>query len=234
MKIAGLLGSMLVWFCVGTVLAQGALLGVLWSKGFLSKQRVLAALAAWQGLEVHAAGEPGEKTPDDEREEPSYDEVIRRRAMVSLDLDLRESAIDKSLGDLRNVETQIKTESERLDGWKKSFDDRLATLQTTTTDAALQELQRTLEAISPKQAKEQILHMLDSPANRHDKPMRDVVSVVKAMPLDKRKKIFAEFKSPEEVEKLGAILQEIRLGTPDSDLIRDARGQLQQQLNPQR
>jgi hypothetical protein len=234
MKIVGLLGSLLLWFCVGTVLAQGALLGVLWSKGFLSQDRVLSALAAWQGLEIRAAADTGKAGPDDEREEPSYDEVIRKRAMVSLDLDLRESAIDKSLGDLRNVETQIKTERERLDGWKQSFDDRLATLQTTTTDAALQELQRTLEAIAPKQAKDQILHMLDSPANRHDKPMRDVVSVIKAMPLDKRKKIFAEFKSPQEMDKLAEILQEIRLGTPDSDLIRDARGQLQQQLNPQR
>lgn len=234
MKMVSLGGAILLWFCVGTVLAQGALLSVLWAKGFLSQERVLSALAAWQGLDIHSTASAAHTAPDEQREEPSYDEIVRRRALLSLDLDLRESAIDKSLSDLRNVETQIRTERERLDGWKQSFDDRLASLQTTTTEAALQELQRTLEAIAPKQAKDQLLNMLDSPANRHDRPMQDVVSVIKAMPLDKRKKIFGEFKTPQEVEKLGEILQEIRLGTPDSDLIRDSRSQLQQQLNPQR
>ena len=56
---------------------------------------------------------------------------------------------------------------------------------------------------------------------------------MKAMPLDKRRKLLGEFKSPEEIEKLHAVLQEIRRGTPETDLLEDTRKQLQQQQNPQ-
>ena len=133
------------------------------------------------------------------------------------------------------IETQLKTESNRLDSWKQSFDKRLADLQTAATEAALLEVQRTLEAIQPKQAKEQIMKMLAEPKTAADDPMEDVVRILKAMPLDKRKKILAEFKTPEEIEKLSEILRVIRLGGSDTDLLRDTRGQLQQQnANSQR
>jgi hypothetical protein len=96
------------------------------------------------------------------------------------------------------------------------------------------ELQRTLEAIQPKQAKDQIMKMLEEYPTEFDQPLQDVVTIMKAMPLDKRRKILGEFKSEPEIEKLAVILREIRLGTPDTELIRGTRSQLQQQLNPQR
>jgi hypothetical protein len=153
---------------------------------------------------------------------------------ASLDLDLRESAIDKSLGDLRALQAQLQTESRRLDDWKRSFDKRLADLQSAAADAALLELQRTFEAISPKQAKEQILLMLKEPATPQNDPLRDIVTILRAMPLDKRKKILAEFKTEPEIEKLAEILRQVRLGNPDADLLRETRSQLQQQLAPSR
>jgi hypothetical protein len=52
------------------------------------------------------------------------------------------------------------------------------------------------------------------------------------MPLDKRRKILAEFKTPEEVEKLSEIFRVIRLGGSDADLLDDTRKQLQQQASP--
>jgi hypothetical protein len=122
----------------------------------------------------------------------------------------------------------LRTESARLDDWKRSFDQRLTDLQKATTDASLLEVQQTLEAISPKQAKEQIVKMLEEPPTPHDDPMEDVVRILKAMPLDKRKKILAEFKDPQEVEKLHEILREVRLGGSDAELLRDTRSQLQQ------
>jgi hypothetical protein len=191
-------------------------------------------LAVLQGIEVSRSVAP-QSTQTADGEQPSLPERTRQRLVASLDLDLRESAIDKSLADLRTLETQIKTERERLDLWKQSFDQRLASLETQATDQALLALQQTLEAMSPRQAKEQILKILDeSAASAADDPVRDIVTIMKTMPLDKRRKIIGEFKSPDETEKLADILREIRLGTPDADVIRDTRNQLQQQLNQQR
>jgi hypothetical protein len=53
------------------------------------------------------------------------------------------------------------------------------------------------------------------------------------MPIDKQKKIFGEFKTPEESEQLHEILREIRLGMPESDLYGNTRSQLQQFNNEQ-
>ncbi len=235
MKIIGWLGSALVAFCVATVISLGVLGGMMWVKGALSGDRYLAILAALYGIEQPANQKPADVKAGQNPEQPSLESVLERRALASLDLDLRESALDKSLQDLRNLESQIKTERQRLDLWKQSFDNRIATLETGRTQQAIVELQQTIEALQPKQAKDQILQIMNTPPrSAEDQPLHDVVNLLKNMPLDKRKKILAEFKLPEETEKLSEILSEIRLGMPESELLRETRQQLQQQLNPKK
>jgi hypothetical protein len=219
------LSAAVVALAVGTFVSLVIVLGMLWWKGALADERIYAMLAALQGIK---AGPPPEKPIDPDAEQPSFNQVLEARLVASLDLDLRENAIDKSLGELRTLESQLRTESKRLDDWKTSFDRRLADLQTAATDASLLELQRTLEAIQPKQAKEQLLKMLAEPKSVTDNPMEDIVRILKAMPLDKRRKILAEFKTPEEVEQLHEVLRVVRLGGSDTELLQETRSQLQQ------
>jgi hypothetical protein len=227
------LATLFVAFSIGTVISLTVLVGMLWWKGALTDDRLLGMLAALQGIPMPAPGSVAAADPAAD-EQPSLEQILQRRLVASLDLDMRETAIDKALAELRNLETQIKTENQRLDLWKLSFDKRLETLESQTTDEALLQLQRTIEAMHPKQAKDQILKILDQPPTKpDDDPMRDVVTILKTMPIDKARKIVGEFKSPEEAEKLADILRQIRLGSPDADLIRDTRNELQQQLQPQ-
>lgn len=219
------LSAALVALAVGTFVSVVIVLGMLWWKGALADERIYAMLAALQGIQ---SGPPPEKPIDPDAEQPSFNQVLEARLVAGLDLDLRENAIDKSLGELRTLESQLRTESKRLDDWKTSFDKRLADLQTAATDASLLELQRTLEAIAPKQAKEQLLKMLAEPATNTDDPMEDIVRILKAMPLDKRRKILAEFKTPEEVEQLHEVLRVVRLGGSDTELLQETRSKLQQ------
>jgi hypothetical protein len=234
MKIVRLLGTLLVACCIGTTISLVVVGGMLWFKGALGGDRVMGMLAALYGIDTSRVA-PAAAAKETNGEQPSLDDLLQKRLLASLDLDLRESAVDKSLGDLRNIETQIKTESQRLDAWKLSFDKRLQELETKAADAALQEIQQTLEVMNPKQAKDQIIRVLEAPpVIEQDRPLQDVVSILTTMPLDKRKKILSEFKSPQEMETLAVILREIRLGMPDSEIIRSTRSQLQDQLNPQR
>jgi len=221
------LGNLLVALSIGTLASVVIVLAMLWWKGALADDRVLGMLAALQGIEpTPPAPALGKLDPD--AEQPSIEQLLHARLRTSLDLDLRESAVDKALGDLRALESQIQSETKRLDGWKKDFDARLATLETAATDSALLQLQQTLQTLAPKQSKDHIMKMLEDPPTAADDPMQDVVTILKAMPLDKQKKIFGEFKTPEETKKMAEILRNIRLGVPDSELLRDTRSELQQ------
>jgi hypothetical protein len=221
------LGSLFTALGIGTVITAAVIVMMLWWKGALNDERILGMLAALQGIKPPSHA--GLSALDVDSEQPSLDQILGSRMKASLDLDLRESAIDKGLGDLRTIETALQNETKRLDSWKQSFDKRLSDLQTAAADSSLREIQQTLEVIQPKQAKEQLVQMLDEPKTSTDDPMEDVVRILKAMPLDKRKKILAEFKTPEENKILSEILRVIRLGGSDTELLRDTRSQLQQQ-----
>jgi hypothetical protein len=227
------LANLFVAFSIGTVITLAVLMGMLWWKGALSDDRLLGALAAIQGIQTTTTA-PAVVDPAAD-EQPSLEQIMQRRLAESLDLDLRETAIDKALGELRNLEAEVKVENRRLDDWKLSFDKRLETLESKATEESLFQLQRTIEAMQAKQAKDQILKMLEeTPVDPEDDPMRDVVTILKTMPIDKTRKILTEFKTEDEKEMLAEIMRQIRLGKPDVDLIRDTRNQLQEQLQPRR
>jgi hypothetical protein len=57
--------------------------------------------------------------------------------------------------------------------------------------------------------------------------MREVVALLSAMVPSKRSKVIAEFKTPEEEEKLAELLKIIREGDPELSLIDDAKRQLE-------
>lgn len=229
-KLAKMLTGAILYFCCATVVAQVGAIGYLASQGVLTQDRLMKGLAALYGMNLN---EVEKKTADANQppppEQPAFAEVIKQRALASRDLDLRETAVDKALVDVRALTAQLKTERERYDQLKQQFDARLAQLEQVFTDTSLQEVQRTLEVIQPKQAKDQILRMLDeADADEQERVTRDVVTILKQMPLDKRKKILGEFKSEEEAEKLHEILKQIREGVPDTTLVRETRAQLAQ------
>ena len=124
---------------------------------------VFSSTAAVYGIPQDGSDKKKDGNEPKNPEQPSLEAVLERRALASLDLDLRESALDKSLQDLRSLELQIKTERERLDLWKQSFDNRIASLESGRTEQAIVELQQAIEAMQPKQAKDQLLQILNSP-----------------------------------------------------------------------
>jgi hypothetical protein len=169
-------------------------------------------------------------------EDTAYDEVLRVRALRTLDQRMREQAIDDGLADLRLLQRDLMEERRRYDLLKRSFDAELEKLQNVATQTAIVEVQQTLETIKAKQAKDHLVRMLPEGFVEGDfaemdgderKAVIDVVAIMKAMPLDKRKKILAEFKTEPEAEMLAELLRLIRLGVPEVELIGDARNRLE-------
>jgi hypothetical protein len=217
---------------VGTVVAALVGLAMLYQKGAFSDDRVLNMWAALHGIPVPGDAAAAAGDSRDPEEHPAYDDIIMKRALAALDLELRENTLDKALGELRTIELKIRTEQERFDRLVVSYEEKLQSLEANAADAAVLETQRTLEALPPKQAKQQLLNLLEgAPSPGIENPMAAVVALVKAMPIERRRKILQEFKSENEDEKLAEILKEILRGAPDVPFLRQASDELRN-LNP--
>ena len=174
-----------------------------------------------------AAGAGYSRRSNPEQHSPS--QVAQACAVASADLDLREMALEIGLDELSGLVTSLAEERAQYDQLKAAFDQDMDRIRQGALDPALRELQRNLETMPPKLAKDQLVRWLDDPDLVQ--PMQSVVTLLKAMPLEKRKKLVAEFKG-EESDRLQEILRQIRLGVPEVTLIRQTRNQLQQFESP--
>ena len=231
-RLIAMLGQAFLYFSVGTIIAAAVGVAMLYQKGAFSDERILNVWAALHGIPLPGGAASTSGDSGDSEEHPAYDDIVMRRALAAKDLELRENTLDKALGELRTIELKIRTEQERFDRLVVSYEEKLQSLEANAADAAVLETQRTLEALPPKQAKQQLLNLLEqAPSPGIESPMAAVVALVKAMPIERRRKILQEFKTEAEDEKLAEILKEILRGAPDLQFLRQARDELQN-LNP--
>ena len=203
------------YFSVATLLAEAAALGVVWAKGNLNSDTVFQMLAIAHDVDLNAMWTrvKSEATPIREAQ-VSYDEVVESRSAAGLNLYLREMASDKGLNDIRELQASLETERDQYGKLKDKFDQALEQLKQGAADQGLQDVQRQLVSATVQQAKDQIVRILEEPTIESDTSMQFVVTILKAMPLDKRKKILSEFKE-NELDQLHEILKRIRRGVSE-------------------
>jgi hypothetical protein len=220
-KTLSLFSTVFIYFCLATIIAQAAAVGALWAKGALDRSRMYRVLAALQGIDVVTMQtqlvSPKKATQE---EQPSFAARVEAQDLKSLDFDLRESSVDNGRNDLLALQKELSDKQSAFEGAKKAYDTVLREMAEEKMTASMKELQRTIEAMRPEQAKAQLLKMLE------DEAMEDVVTIVTNMPADKRKKIVAEFKDGTDADQLYEILKNIRQGEPIASTIQNARKSL--------
>ncbi len=224
MKLFRLCFTLAVYFSIATVTAEAGLLLAVALKGGLSEERLLQMLAVARDVDLHSIWKEMEtEAKPIEEAQVSHSEVEHKRKEVALDLALREIATEKGLNDLRQLKKMVEQEKRRFDQLVDDFERWTKAREEGKQSQALQNTQAKLQAVTAKLAKQQLMKYLDDPDN-----FQFVVTIVKAMPLEKRKKILAEFKAMEDNERLHEILRRIRLGVPDVQRIRQTRERAQQ------
>ncbi len=220
-KIFSLFTAAFTYFCIATVIALATAVAALASKGALDQARLYRVLAAMHGIDV-VTMQQQLMAQDEEanNEQPSYEARLEQQTLQSLDQDLRNEAISNALVDMKTIQTELETETARFEELKQAYAAKLQQFADEEQANSLKELQRTLEAIKPAQAKEQILKMVQ------DDAMDDVVTILKSMAIDKRKKIIAEFKLGPDTDVLYDILKNIGQGEPAASQIRDTQKKL--------
>src|SRR5688500_9556694 len=158
-----------VMFCAASFVAEAGGLVYLWTSGKLNREKLFEIVALVHGVDLDAL--EAEHAPAHkplESEQVAFDDVIEKRLEKSLDLDLRETAFDKALIDLRTLETDLRSQHERFDTRRREFEVRIEQLRRETLDEGLANVQLKLESIQPKQAKDLLMKMMAEPGDEND------------------------------------------------------------------
>lgn len=196
--------------CTATVIAGAALTGFGVMKGYLSREKLGKMAAVAQGAELASAETKTKKGAVEETrpEQPSFDQVIEARAVKTRNLELREEAVVNATNQLRAEQSKLSDSQAAFKKAQQVYAEQLATVEKRSSDLGWDANRRDLSTLKPKQAKELILLMV-----KKDE-MKQVVSLLLPMPDVKRAKIFAEFKTPEDLEKVDEIMRLVRQGEP--------------------
>jgi hypothetical protein len=213
--------SLLVYFLAATLVAVLIIGAYLWSAWQLDGEKLSRMLAVAQGVEPPPVAAKGPPAADEAPpEEVSHEAIVDKRAQMFRDLELRELELNNALGQLEFQERQLAEHQAQEQRWARQFETQLQTLKQGAEAAGREVVRSTLETLKPAQAKEQVFEMLDAGE------MDEVVLLLAEMPASNRGKILAEFKTPEENERLAEILREIRKGAPEAPLADQAMSQI--------
>lgn len=224
MAIFRILGAAIAYFCIATVLAMGALVGYSWSTGLLNRDKLTQIGWVVRGEPLPSARSPGKAEAP--KSSVTLADIESSRSLRLRQLELREQAAQNVLQQVRFETDALTIAKDRFDRVYETFkkqlgQDRVAAIARGNENARL-----LLESIKPKQSKELIMEMLK--ADEID----EVVTMFEAMPIAKRAKIAAEFKTEEETKKLDEILRRIRKGLPDAAVIEQTQQNLDQTAEP--
>lgn len=222
--MVGLLGKLvavIVYLCIGTVIAQGICIGYAWSKGYVSKPKLLQMAAVAQGENERQSDNRDSHEKELSSEQPSLQDIENARALRIRNLELREQAIQAGLDRVRYEQTKLADERDMYFRTRAAFDAHLKNMKEGAIAKGRTDTRTILENIKPKQAKQQILQMIEAGEEE------EVVAILSEMPVAKRAKIAGEFgKLDEDNQKLGKILRLIRQGVPEVSQIQDAQEEL--------
>lgn len=193
-----------LWFCVASILAQLAILTVAAARGNLNDKTMTRVLAALNGVDIQGERLRNILVSAKETPVPTYEDVLNAKVKSSLELDSRQEALDRLQRQISDRERLLRDEINRFELRRKDFQQELDRIKKGVQSENLNEIRKIIENLSPDQAKAQLLLMLKN------NQKGDVVSIIKALPPDKQKKLLAEFTSQEDQQQLSEIIHELK------------------------
>lgn len=205
-----------LWFCVASILAQLAILTVAAARGNLNDKTMTRVLAALNGVDIQGERLRNILVSAKETPVPTYEDVLNAKVKSSLELDSRQEALDRLQRQISDRERLLRDEINRFELRRKDFQLELDRIKKGVQSENLNEIRKIIENLSPDQAKAQLLLMLKN------NQKGDVVSIIKALPSDKQKKLLAEFASQEDQQQLSEIIHELKNTTSIDQTIEKA------------
>lgn len=221
-KIISLVTTLVLYLCFATIIAQTIMFGWLATSWQIDRGKVVRMVAVLRGDPLPSSTDDDDATADTATEQVSYTEIIDARAVKMRQLELREQALRNGLDQLHFEHGKLVADRKRYKTLRETFDKEMLAIEQRATEEGMATNRAELEALKPKQTKEFFVDMLQNDE------IGDVVILLAGMPTSKFAKITAEFKTPGEIEQIAEVLRRIRNATPTTELVANARKQLEQ------
>jgi hypothetical protein len=223
-KLINGLSALVVYVCIGQTLVMLVIFALLVAKGGLTHEKFQQIAAVIQGVDLLALREKVEEDRlQADTPKPSTADLADARARALRDLEIREQELVNIRNRLAKTQSDQAEEADRFRRLHDDFEARLKTLRDGAVAANMENARLMLENMKPKQAKEQIQKMLA------ERELKQAVTLLSAMPIEKRSKIITEFKTEEESEQLSEMLRLIRAGEPEVTLVDETQKNLAKQ-----
>jgi hypothetical protein len=209
-SIANVLWNLLIAFCLATLLTESAFFGLACQRGWIQADRIQRASEAFYGIkrrEIRTRLASTTVTDGD----ALVNKALHERAMRVSDLPVRANVSRRD-----SIEIGVERNSLRIDqmryeqtriGFDRALNADIERMENTAIDAS----QSVLDQLTPTAAKEHLMLILTAPEDNDLKQaLNDVVAIMRRIAPDRRRKIFAEFQTPEEAAQVEAMLRRIR------------------------
>lgn len=204
--MAEALAALAVYFLAALALGTIIVCVHVWLAWKVTPQRVAQAVDVIRGRSLPKAVNTSLPEASEPAEEPSYDAILQRRALAYRDLELKSLALQNLQDQLRVAEARFDEKEKLLAKREQAFQEKVQALEDESVAAGRETVRRTLESVKPAQAKLLLLDML----NKGEEGQ--VVTLLAEMNDSKRGKIIAEFRTPEETNRIAEVLRLLREG----------------------
>jgi hypothetical protein len=225
-KLLGMLVSLIAAVCVATVISAAVLIAYYAQSWKVSKERAGQALAILQGKSLESLVPPPLPKKEADSEQPSFDQLLAAQGLKARDLEQRELTVRANIQQFQEELDKIDAEKKRVQAVRDHLQAKLDDMKNDAASAGVETATTTITTLKPKQAKDLVKQQLD-------KGEIDVVArMLTNMPDNKRAKIIAEFKTADELEQIGKVLDRIRKGQPTADLLDQTEKRIQPSKGP--
>ena len=226
-KLMGMLTTFIAAVCVATVISAATLVFYYAQSWKVTKERAGQAMAILQGTSPEALLPPAPPKKQNDSEQPGYEKLLAEHNLERLQVDQRQAMIRALTQQFQNQLDKAEAERKRVQSVSDDLQAKLDEMKSKANDAGMATVQDTLEKLKPKQAKELIMQRLD-------KGELDVVAkMLTNMSDGKRAKIIAEFKTADDMEKIGVVLNRIRQGQPTAEMADETERKIQPPKGPE-
>jgi len=215
---------LLGFVCTATVITMMAGVGYLRMNGTLNDENMLRIVSMLHGVDLEKIAESHEAGAEDiPAEELSYAEQTERRQVATLHLQAKQDDLDKQLRVFQSEFKQINVANARYREFQSEVQAFLKQLKDKAVESGLVAVRTQLQNLSAKkQAKPLLVEWIKK--GRID----DVILILNGLSNRSRKEIIRTFDSPEDVEMLRRIYEQMLAGHPEKPFIEAKLKELEQ------